>query len=301
MTFQAIGSCFADFTFECLKHGPYTARCLTDRHGRAVYRHIPKCPRCRAEEEAYRAAHPEIAEAEERERQAALQAARLEEERKAAQAASAERQRAMEEALKRARIPDEYLGKSFGDYKPQTVENEEAFRQVQLYAENFQRIRGKGVGLFLYGTTGTGKSHLACALLQKLMPDVDSAYVMTWEVIKMAKEARIDEDPLRPFIDASLLVLDEIGVQAGTRFEETVLYQLIDSRVSAHRPTIVITNVQPDSKDEAKATVRKCLGERLWDRLQWKSVFLRFTGKSYRKRFASVDDLLLNSTNQEVH
>lgn len=293
--FQRLGSCFGSFSFECEKHGLFTAQCLVGRDGQPVYRQAPRCPACAAEKEAFRAAHPEMVAAEERERQAAIQAAKAEEERKAAQAAAEERQRAMEGMLKRSRIPAEYLGKTFDGYKPQTPENAEALRQVRLYAQNFSRIREKGVGLFLYGTTGTGKSHLACALLQTLMPEVDSAYVMTWEVIKMVKEADLHEDPLRPFINASLLVLDEIGVQAGTRFEETVLYQLIDSRVAAHRPTIIITNVQPDSEDEARATVRKCVGERLWDRLQWRSVFLRFTGKSFRKRFASVDQLIVEA------
>ena len=172
--------------------------------------------------------------------------------------------------------------------------NAETLRQVRLYAEHFEEVRKKGVGLFLYGETGTGKTHLACALLRALMPEVRGIYAMTWQIIRAVKAAGFQDDPLAPLIDAPVLVIDEIGVQYGSKFEETALYPLIDSRVAERRPTIFISNVQPDTKDAERRgeTLRGMLGERLWDRVQYRSIFLPLHGASVRKRYRSVDELL---------
>lgn len=271
----------------CEKHGAYSIRYLIGPDGKPFKADLT-CPKCKAEaKEAWTAEHAtEIAAA----KKAAEEQARLKKEHEAAKA----RQKALEDALQQAAIPLEYEHATFETYHPTTKENAEALRQAKLYANNFSRVRTTGVGLFLYGATGTGKSHIACSILKTLLPDVDGVYCMTWQVIQAVKEAPISSDPLRPFLDASFLILDEIGVQNGSRFEESVLYPLIDTRVANRRPTIFISNIQPDAKDPdfKEKTVRKVVGERIWDRMQYRSIFLRFTGESYRKRFKSVDELL---------
>ena len=276
------------FTCHCPKHGDFKVYALVDQKTGEPIRANFSCLKCAEEKhEAWVRDHAEEIEAA---RIRAEEEARAEEQRKAAEA----RQKALERALAQAAIPPEYEHATLENYKPTTKQNAESFRQAKLYAENFARIRKTGVGLFLYGKTGTGKSHIACSILKKLLPDVDGVYCMTWQIIKAVKEAPIDANPLKYFMDASLLIVDEIGVQKGSKFEESILYPLIDTRVTHRRPTIFITNVQPDTKDPKYdgATVRKVVGERIWDRIQYRSIFLRFDGESFRKRFKSVDELL---------
>lgn len=263
---------------DCEKHGHWEIEVFVDQSGKPIVDGMDECPHCKKEQRDTERVKREREEVERKERE------------------TAERRRnKMAQILRSADIPSEYVGKGFDDFK---VDNEtcgEALRQVRLYAENFNRIRTTGTGLFLYGTTGTGKTHLACALLQYLAEQcVDGIYAMTWQVVRAVKSADFKEDPLKPFIDASILVLDEVGVQSGSRFEESVLYPLIDSRVGMRRPTIFISNVQPDAKDPGFSgdTVRKLIGERLWDRIQHRSIFLKLEGESHRRRFKSVDELL---------
>lgn len=275
-------------TIHCPKHGEHSEWRIIDPKTKKPMGQPVSCPKCSQEEqEAFWREHREEIEAQ---RRAEREAKRREQERLAAEM----RQKALERALSASAIPLEYEQASFDTYRPTNAKNAEALRQAKLFAENFQKIRKTGVGLFLYGTTGTGKSHIACSILKALMPDVDGVYCMTWQIIKAVKDADFGTDPLAPFINASLLVLDEVGVQYGSKFEETLLYPLIDMRVALKRPTIFISNLQPDTKDPkfAGKTVRQVVGERIWDRMQYRSIFLQFTGQSYRKRFKTVDDLL---------
>ena len=267
-------------TYLCPKHGEFTVRGYFNRKGELVGPPFLECPLCRKEWEEEHA--DEIAAQEERRKVAE------ENERRAA------RERWIEQLVNSSGIPSDYRNVDLASVTFSDPGNAETLRQVRLYAERFEEVKGKGVGLFLYGETGTGKTHLACALLRALMPEVPGKYVMTWELIRAIKNAKFGEDPLKPYMNAPLLVIDEIGVQYGSKFEETSLYPLIDSRVTERRPTIFISNVQPDTKDEERReqTVRGMLGERLWDRVQYRSIFLPLHGASVRKRFRSVDELL---------
>lgn len=270
---------------ECPKHGHWEVSVYVDRAGHVLGRDVTECPKCA--EERWEAEAP----AREAERIRLEAEARAEAERQAA----ARRQAELERLLNGTAVPIEYRGKGFEDFDAGNDVCAESLRQAFLYAQNFERVRQTGAGLFFYGSTGTGKTHLACAVLQDLARrGVDGVYTMTWQIIQAVKSAPIGVDAIEPFIDASILVLDEVGVQNGSRFEESVLYPLIDTRVGLKRPTIFISNVQPDAKDPKYQgeTVRKLIGERLWDRVQHRSIFLRLAGPSHRKRFGSVDELL---------
>jgi DNA replication protein DnaC len=263
----------------CPKHGEFSTSAFFKSNGEFVARDI-ECPACRRE--WYEEHAEELAAEEERHK------IEEENERRAA------RERWIEQLVNSSGIPTDYRNVDLASVTFSDPGNAETLRQVRLYAERFEEVKGKGVGLFLYGETGTGKTHLACALLRALMPEVPGKYVMTWELIRAIKNAKFGEDPLKPYMNAPLLVIDEIGVQYGSKFEETSLYPLIDSRVTERRPTIFISNVQPDTKDEERReqTVRGMLGERLWDRVQYRSIFLPLHGASVRKRYRSVDELL---------
>ena len=270
-------------TYTCPKHGDYTVTRLFNKDGTAIGP-SDACPIC-AEEwaDAHREELVEKCRLEREERRKRQEEARKE-----------ERERQLKIAVASSNIPREYRNVDLSAISFEEKGNEETLRQVRLYAERFEDVREKGVGLFLYGETGTGKTHLACALLRALMPEVRGIYAMTWEIIRAVKAAGFQDDPLAPLIEAPLLVIDEIGVQYGSKFEETALYPLIDSRVAERRPTIFISNVQPDTKDADRRgeTLRGMLGERLWDRVQYRSIFLPLHGASVRKRYRSVDELL---------
>ena len=71
-------------------------------------------------------------------------------------------------------------------------------------------------------------------------------------------------------------MVDELGVQSGSINEQTLLFEVIDARLSENRPTIFLSNLAP-------IDLVPIIGERLVDRIKGKCVAQRFSGDSRRK------------------
>lgn len=268
----------------CPKHGKYIAEQAVVS-GRIV--HTSQCPKCKEE----RLNSPEfIAEQKRKHDEAeALERKRTEDAKKEAH----------DTAVRRACIPDEFVGKTLKSFKETNAQLHEALRQARLYIANFEKVAAKGVGFCLYGQCGTGKTMLACAILQELLGKVQGRYVPMWDVLRAIRKAdafKADEDEYKALLNAPLLVIDEIGVQNGSSYEESQLMSLLDVRYSKHLPTIYVTNllpdVKPDTKESNPNTLKAKLGERIFNRIYGSSVFLYFKGESQRKRIMSIEELI---------
>lgn len=268
----------------CPKHGKFVAE-QAIVSGRVVY--TSKCPKC---EEERRNSPEFIAEQK-----------RIHDEAEALERKRAEdaQKEAHDTAVRRACIPDEFVGKTLKGFRETNAQLCEALRQARLYVDNFEKIAPKGVGFCLYGQCGTGKTMLACAILQELLGKVQGRYVPMWDVLRAIRKAdafKADEDEYKALLNAPLLVIDEIGVQNGSSFEESQLMSLLDVRYSKHLPTIYVTNllpdVKPDSKESNPNTLKAKLGERIFNRIYGSSVFLYFKGESQRKRIMSIEEVI---------
>lgn len=268
----------------CPKHGKFVAE-QAIVSGRVVY--TSKCPKC---EEERRNSPEFIAEQK-----------RIHDEAEALERKRAEdaQKEAHDTAVRRACIPDEFVGKTLKGFRETNAQLCEALRQARLYVDNFEKIAPKGVGFCLYGQCGTGKTMLACAILQELLGKVQGRYVPMWDVLRAIRKAdafKADEDEYKALLNAPLLVIDEIGVQNGSSFEESQLMSLLDVRYSKHLPTIYVTNllpdVKPDTQESNPNTLKAKLGERIFNRIYGSSVFLYFKGESQRKRIMSIEELI---------
>lgn len=128
----------------CPKHGDYTSKGTKFTTGRRL-EIWTQCPGCSADAaEAQR-------EAAEAERQARAKAR-------------------LEEMLGTAAIPVRFIGRSFDNYRADEPTQRAALTAAREYAEGFSRHAHTGGSLLLLGKAGTGKSHLASAILQAIMP-----------------------------------------------------------------------------------------------------------------------------------
>lgn len=242
----------------CLEHGPYVAR-VVFAAGKKVSDGI--CPVCqRLKEEA---------EAKER----AAEKAKLEAEK--------ERQR-LEEALGHAFIPADFKGKTFENFIADTPELKEALSLAKRFVKGWDKAKAGGYGLFFYGNPGTGKSHLAISIINALLPNISALYTRVPDMISYIRaQWRPDGETssyaaVRRYVKIDLLVLDELGVQSGSINEQSLLFEVIDARLSENRPTIFLSNLKPKN-------LAPIIGERLVDRIKGKCVPQQFSGESRRK------------------
>lgn len=111
-------------------------------------------------------------------------------------------------------------------------------------------IKTFGVGsenLLFAGASGAGKTFLSCAVGTELIKKgVFVVYTPVQELIsvfeadKFGKKDR-DSDTSR-FFDCDLLIIDDLGTEFQTPYSDTVLYEVINTRINTKKPMIISTN-----------------------------------------------------------
>lgn len=237
----------------CDRHGPYVA--TGARYLRNVEIWTP-CPDCHEERLA-------------RERQA-----------EADKLADQARER-LQWAIGEAAIPARFIGRSLDNFHADTAPKEHALAVAREFAENFDAHSERGSNLIFSGLPGTGKSHLATAVLQALMPARVGLYTTCMNVIRAVRgtwrrdSERSETEVLDMLASVPLLVLDEIGVQYGTDGEQTILFDVLDRRYREMQPSIFLTN-------QNKKGFSDFIGERTFDRLTETSRWVAFDWPSHR-------------------
>ena len=200
--------------------------------------------------------------------------------------ADARRAKAIADRVAACRIPDRFADKTFWDYSPSSAGQRSNLEKCQAYAENFDTHYADGRCLILSGTVGTGKTHLAIAILKDAAEKQGYAGKY-WTVNGLLQVIRSsyekdsgfsESDVISSVTDTHLLVLDEVGATKQSEFEMATLFNIINSRYEWRLPTIIISNLGPKQIGEA-------IGERCFDRLrEGGGECLVFQGESNRKQ-----------------
>ena len=249
-----------DRTVTCESHGEYVSTGTRYMGLREVW---SKCPDC--------------------------EESRIAAERQAESKAKAEReQELLRLMIGESAIPPRFVGRSFANFQAKTPNQVKALEISKSYADGFGGHLERGTGLIFSGLPGTGKSHLAAAILQAIMPRHCGLYLTCMQMIRAIRgtwrrdSEKSEREVLSQICDVPLLVIDEVGVQYGTDGEQTLIFEVMDRRYREMLPTILLTNQNTKGFCEF-------VGERVYDRLRETSQWVTFDWDSYRSQ-AKKDD-----------
>lgn len=169
-----------------------------------------------------------------------------------------ERQKKINEINKNSGLPKRFKRKTFENYK--RGDNFIAYKKAEEFAENFPDINK---GLLLVGPVGTGKTHLAAAISNKLISRLYSVYfgnttdIMSFIKSTYSKDAEMTEGEAIELMTekVDLLVIDDLGKENETENTLSVLYQIINKLYENEKLVVITTNF--NSSDLARK-----LGER---------------------------------------
>lgn len=144
------------------------------------------------------------------------------------------------------------LGKRFLKRRFETFEvttgNQKAYNMCQAFVKNY---KPDCKGLILRGTYGTGKTHLAAAIIVELLKkNIVGVFVVVPDLLRSIRQSfdigNKDNKDLQELFDtvkkAELLVLDDLGAENSGKWVKEQLFILINTRYENMLPTIITTN-----------------------------------------------------------
>jgi DNA replication protein DnaC len=155
-------------------------------------------------------------------------------------------------------------------------------RQQVLQLASCEFIRQKH-NLLIYGPTGTGKTHLAQAIVHEAARQgFDAVFTTTHKMLQHLNGGRADgtwERRLQIYLRPELLVLDDFGLKALPAPGPSDLYDVIDGRYE--KGSIVLTSNRAPA-EWPDVFVDPLLASAGLDRLGDHAEVLIITGASYR-------------------
>ena len=150
------------------------------------------------------------------------------------------------------------------------------------YADHFEEMKKRKIGLLFYGTVGTGKSFHAACIVNEL---IDKGYsCMMTNFARLVNTIQGMFEGKQEYIDRlnkfDLLVIDDLSAERDTEYMNEIIFNIIDSRYRAGLPLIITTNL---TAEEIKnpADIRK---QRTYSRLLEMTIPVEVAGVDRRRK-----------------
>lgn len=149
--------------------------------------------------------------------------------------------------------------------------------QCKNYVDTFSK---ESCSLFFLGKTGLGKTFISSMIAKAL---IEKGFNIVFDsinnlLIKAENDhfGRSDGNTVETIINADLVILDDLGSEFSTPFNNSILYNIINSRINMEVPTIVSTNLSLSELNEK-------YDERIISRLTGMYTPYRFFGTDIRQ------------------
>ncbi|MBI4370004.1 MAG: ATP-binding protein [Elusimicrobia bacterium] len=179
---------------------------------------------------------------------------------------AAERKRQIQEMatrlLDQSGIGKRFRNKTFENFTAETQEQKEVLEACKRYAADFGKRPGQC--LIMIGAPGTGKTHVASAIINRLTKKGKRCAIVgipeLFRRLKSSYQNNGSAEILEQLIRADLSILDDVGIQMNSDWEFTTMFDVLDARYRDLRSSILISNLSFQRLEEL-------LGKRLVGRL----------------------------------
>jgi len=126
----------------------------------------------------------------------------------------------------------------------------ESFKGGARLVEDLKCLASHGKSILLTGNTGTGKTHLAVAMMAEFIKcRLDALFVTLPDLLleirsAFSEKSTITEKALVEWYSTKqFMVLDDLGAEKPSEFTVATLYLILDRRIRQERQTIITTNL----------------------------------------------------------
>lgn len=134
--------------------------------------------------------------------------------------------------------------------------------------------------ILMTGNTGLGKTHLSLAIGNAVSQKgyaviYDTASGIIDRISKEHFRYELTEETLSAVIETDLLIIDDLGTEFTTSYNISTVFNIINARLNADKPTIISTNL-------SISEIARTYGERVGSRLLTNYTCMQFLGHDIR-------------------
>ena len=154
----------------------------------------------------------------------------------------------VDKLIQHSGIRKRFQQRTFDAFIADTPGRKRAYKIARDYAAKFSEAQSSGDGLYIEGTNGTGKTHLAAAIGLYLAEQEYSVIMKTsFDLLDEIKKAfddpsRSEHKIMKAYRECDLLIIDDLGKEQCTDWSMSILYSIVNDRYESMRPIIITTN-----------------------------------------------------------
>ena len=165
-----------------------------------------------------------------------------------------------------------------------------AFQRCQKYCEIADQAIKHGYGMYIYGDSGTGKTHLTACMCNELMSNMHQClFTNFFEISKLIQSTwngnHDSEAVIKRICEVDFLFLDDLGTEMLTKNGEDSwlqgqVFDIINKRYNNRKPTIFSSNYSMNQLIAERGMMAKTV-----DRIgEMSTAMIKLSGDSYRRK-----------------
>ena len=167
---------------------------------------------------------------------------------------------------------------------------QKAFQRCHRYCEIADQALEHGYGMYIYGDSGTGKTHLTACMCNELMSQMRQClFTNFFEISKLIKSTwngnADSESIVKRICEVDFLFLDDLGTEILTKNGEDnwlqgQVFDIINKRYNNKKPTIFSSNYSMNQLITDRGMMAKTV-----DRIgEMSTAMIKLSGESYRRK-----------------
>lgn len=200
----------------------------------------------------------------------------------------AERLRQLEKLKVASLLGERYKNVTFGKTDLSNADFAKVADRARKYCGAAGKVLAQGVGIYLYGAKGTGKTHLTACIANELMSNYYSVLYTNFSEISKSIRATYGSrgESEQAFIDKlatiDFLFIDDFGTESVARDGDDLwlqekIFEVVNKRYNANKPIIFTSNYSL-----AEMIKSRGLADKTVDRISEMCEIIKLDGKSYR-------------------
>lgn len=200
----------------------------------------------------------------------------------------------IEELRKSSLIGSRFAEATFRTTEVTSKEFGLVYNRCRRYCEVADTVLSRGIGIYLYGEKGRGKTHLTACMANQLITQLHSVLFTNFSEISQAIRStfgkqielgagKSEQELLREISNVEFLFIDDFGTEKVTRGNEDLwlqgkIYDIVNDRYVNDKPIIFTSNYSLRELVEDRGVADKTV-----DRIMEMTEIIKLEGVSYRK------------------